>query len=81
MRLVRTGEDYANWALEILVKFRDAEDLQVLTAQRQSGGVSLDVCKIGPGRRLTITFSGTIFHNNHVLNEFDGTVPCAVFPR
>lgn len=40
VRLVRTGEDYANWALEILVKFRDAEDLQVLTAQRQSGGVS-----------------------------------------
>ncbi|KAJ9126337.1 hypothetical protein QFC24_002070 [Naganishia onofrii] len=34
VRLVRTGEDYANWSLEILVKFRDAEDLQVLTAQR-----------------------------------------------
>ncbi|KAJ9118232.1 hypothetical protein QFC22_004139 [Naganishia vaughanmartiniae] len=28
VRLVRTGEDYANWSLEILVKFRDAEDLQ-----------------------------------------------------
>ncbi|KAJ9099824.1 hypothetical protein QFC21_003824 [Naganishia friedmannii] len=38
VRLVRTGEDYANWSLEILVKFRDDEDLQVLTGQRQSGG-------------------------------------------
>jgi hypothetical protein len=28
------------WGLEILVKFRDTEKLQLLTSQRQSGGVS-----------------------------------------
>ncbi|KIL63939.1 hypothetical protein M378DRAFT_78988 [Amanita muscaria Koide BX008] len=31
-------EDYEKWAIDILVKFRDSEKLQVLTAQRQSGG-------------------------------------------
>jgi hypothetical protein len=32
-------EDYAQWAIDILVKFRDNEKLQLLTGQRQSGGV------------------------------------------
>ena len=32
-------EDYDKWAIDILVKFRDTEKLQLLTAQRQSGGV------------------------------------------
>lgn len=31
-------EDYDQWTLDILVKFRDTERLQLLTAQRQSGG-------------------------------------------
>ncbi|KAA1477744.1 P-loop containing nucleoside triphosphate hydrolase protein [Dentipellis sp. KUC8613] len=31
-------EDYDKWAIDILVKFRDNEKLQLLTAQRQSGG-------------------------------------------
>lgn len=30
--------DYSQWSLEILVKFRDEASLQVLSAQRQSGG-------------------------------------------
>ncbi|KAM0751655.1 P-loop containing nucleoside triphosphate hydrolase protein [Meredithblackwellia eburnea MCA 4105] len=30
--------DYEKWGIEILVSFRDGEPLQVLTAQRQSGG-------------------------------------------
>ena len=34
-------EDYDKWAIDILVKFRDTEKLQLLTAQRQSGGVCL----------------------------------------
>ncbi|KAK6511981.1 Structural maintenance of chromosomes protein 5 [Arthrobotrys musiformis] len=34
----RDGCDFENWAIEILVKFREAETMQVLTAQRQSGG-------------------------------------------
>ncbi|KAK6533267.1 Structural maintenance of chromosomes protein 5 [Orbilia ellipsospora] len=32
------GCDFENWAIEIMVKFREAENMQVLTAQRQSGG-------------------------------------------
>lgn len=32
-------EEYEKWAIDILVKFRDTEKLQLLTAQRQSGGV------------------------------------------
>ncbi|KAH0588207.1 hypothetical protein H2248_006920 [Termitomyces sp. 'cryptogamus'] len=31
-------EDYEKWAIDILVKFRDTEKLQLLTGQRQSGG-------------------------------------------
>ena len=31
-------EDYDKWAIDILVKFRDDEKLQLLTAERQSGG-------------------------------------------
>ncbi|KAF8165900.1 P-loop containing nucleoside triphosphate hydrolase protein [Crassisporium funariophilum] len=31
-------EDYEKWAIDILVKFRDSEKLQLLTAHRQSGG-------------------------------------------
>lgn len=35
-------EDYEKWAIDILVKFRDSEKLQLLTGQRQSGGVRHD---------------------------------------
>jgi chromosome segregation ATPase len=37
---VRIGkhEDYDKWGIEIMVKFRDNEQLQLLTATRQSGG-------------------------------------------
>ena len=31
-------EEYDKWAIDILVKFRDSEKLQLLTGQRQSGG-------------------------------------------
>jgi hypothetical protein len=34
-------EDYSQWGIKILVKFRDTEKLQVLTGTRQSGGVIL----------------------------------------
>lgn len=36
-------EDYDKWAIDILVKFRDSEKLQLLTGERQSGGVSCDL--------------------------------------
>ncbi|KAJ7479292.1 hypothetical protein FB451DRAFT_1086724 [Mycena latifolia] len=35
---VRQEEAYDQWAIDILVKFRDTEKLQLLTSQRQSGG-------------------------------------------
>ncbi|TFK29037.1 chromosome structural maintenance protein smc5 [Coprinopsis marcescibilis] len=35
---IREDEDYEKWAIEIYVKFRDTEKLQLLTGQRQSGG-------------------------------------------
>jgi len=35
------NEEYKKWGLDIYVKFRDTEDLQLLTGTRQSGGVSL----------------------------------------
>jgi chromosome segregation ATPase len=38
VRIKEVPEDYSKWGIEILVKFRDAEALQVLTAHRQSGG-------------------------------------------
>ncbi|KAK6350346.1 Structural maintenance of chromosomes protein 5 [Orbilia brochopaga] len=34
----KDGRDFENWAIEIMVKFREIESMQVLTAQRQSGG-------------------------------------------
>lgn len=37
---IEEHEDYAQWAIQILVKFRSSEELQRLTGQRQSGGVS-----------------------------------------
>lgn len=36
---IKENDDYEKWAIEIYVKFRDKEELQLLTAQRQSGGV------------------------------------------
>ena len=33
-------DDYDKWAIDILVNFRNEEKLQLLTGQRQSGGVS-----------------------------------------
>ncbi|THH15953.1 hypothetical protein EW146_g4614 [Bondarzewia mesenterica] len=35
---VQEHEDYDKWRIDIRVKFRDGEKLQLLTAQRQSGG-------------------------------------------
>ena len=36
---INENEDYEKWAIDILVKFRSSEKLQLLTAHRQSGGV------------------------------------------
>jgi hypothetical protein len=34
-------DDFSQWGIKILVKFRDTEKLQVLTGTRQSGGVCI----------------------------------------
>jgi chromosome segregation ATPase len=31
-------DDFEKWAIQIKVKFRDTEDMQILNGQRQSGG-------------------------------------------
>lgn len=38
VRLARDATHYERWGIDILVKFRDTERLQLLTGQRQSGG-------------------------------------------
>jgi hypothetical protein len=37
---VSEHDDYDKWGIDILVSFRDNEEMQLLTGQRQSGGVS-----------------------------------------
>jgi hypothetical protein len=39
---VSEQEDYDKWGIDILVSFRDNEEMQLLTGQRQSGGVSYE---------------------------------------
>lgn len=38
VRLIERGDEYETYSIEIRVKFREEEDLQVLCATRQSGG-------------------------------------------
>ncbi|KZT60822.1 P-loop containing nucleoside triphosphate hydrolase protein [Calocera cornea HHB12733] len=38
IKIGKDEQDYAKWRIEIWVKFRDNEQLQLLTAHRQSGG-------------------------------------------
>lgn len=38
--LAKEGEDYDRWGVNILVKFREEEQLHSLDSERQSGGVS-----------------------------------------
>jgi chromosome segregation ATPase len=35
---IAQAPEFEKWAIDILVKFRDTEKLQLLTGQRQSGG-------------------------------------------
>lgn len=43
---IAQDEDYAKWGMEIKVSFRDGENVQLLTGQRQSGGVSYYLHKL-----------------------------------
>lgn len=44
---IAEDEDYDKWAIDIMVKFRDSERLQLLTGHRQSGGVRATVTCCG----------------------------------
>lgn len=61
-------DDYDKWAIDILVKFRDKEKLQLLTGQRQSGGVSVDQTYSVHG---TYQGLGTITYHYIVPDESD----------
>jgi hypothetical protein len=75
---ISENEDYDKWAIDILVKFRDNENLQLLTGQRQSGGVrGLSFCGFFFERLL---LPGTFLDHYHVSHEFDGGSPSALFP-
>lgn len=66
---------YEDWALEILVKFRDKEELQVLSHQRQSGGVSQSSLLAEPVRVGTDpALVGTIAYHDHVPHELDEAI-------
>ena len=75
---VQEHEDYDKWRIDIRVKFRDGEKLQLLTAQRQSGGVRFNdlraYCYIVNAKYSAGTFSD----HNLVPDEYDGTGPCTV---
>lgn len=83
-------EDYEKWAIDILVKFRDSEKLQLLTAHRQSGGVrSFSPIYRTPGLNDHLFFAflklvafsiGTIPDNYSISYESDRRSPCTLFP-
>jgi hypothetical protein len=66
---IREDEDYDKWALDILVKFRDTERLQLLTGQRQSGGVRMS-CVLHRSV-LNLVSVGTCFDHHPVPDEPD----------
>lgn len=54
---IAKDEDYAKWGIEILVSFRDGEEMNVLSAQRQSGGVRCCLPSSSAGAVPDLTFS------------------------
>lgn len=52
---IHEDEDYEKWAIDIMVKFRDSEKLQLLTGERQSGGVRARFPHIHASRRTPLT--------------------------
>jgi hypothetical protein len=73
-------DDYEKWAITILVKFRDTEQLQQLTAHRQSGGVRrLLQSLLQPAfSRIRMHFPGTFFDNHIIPHEHDRACTSAI---
>lgn len=68
---ISENEDYDKWAIDILVKFRDEEKLQLLTGQRQSGGVSPHLLLLWTYRLTSMFPQGTLFDDNLVSHELN----------
>lgn len=72
---IREHEDYAQWAIEIMVSFRAEDKLHLLTATHQSGGVRNS--SLVPTLSLPTLTSpecsspGTITLHHHVPHEHD----------
>jgi len=77
------AEDYSQWCIEILVKFRERENLQLLTAQRQSGGVrsSYVICVSRDGTESYILMLGTVVDNYYVPHVAHGVRACTFLSR
>ncbi len=74
-------EEYDKWAIDIMVKFRDDEKLQLLTGERQSGGVCSLLALSCSLQHLTASASGTIADHYHVPHESNGASSNPILAR
>ncbi len=73
---VSQDADYDKWAIDILVKFRDDEKLQLLTGERQSGGVSRAPVK---SCIRSNNDTGTFVNDDLIPDELNGACSCTLF--
>ena len=82
---INENEDYEKWAIDILIKFRSSEKLQLLTAHRQSGGVRhLSILKNLCFCRFATEIDTTLFFSPDFVHEVQGTFmgfASLLFPR
>lgn len=64
-------DDYEKWAITILVKFRDTEQLQQLTAHRQSGGVCRSLAASKRGTIANEYHAGAFLDDDLIPHEHD----------
>ena len=65
MILDKVGEDYDQWGIHILVRFREGEILHLLDSERQSGGVGHHrECSFGRGaHEFSLTLPSMRYRN------------------
>lgn len=83
---VHKEDDFSQWAIEIMVKFRSHEPLQVLNAQRQSGGeravstifylMSLQQLALAPFRVVDEINQGMDAHNEKMVHARMVEIAC-----
>lgn len=59
IKIGEADDDYDNWTIDIMVKFRDTEKMQLLTGQRQSGGVC-----VFPVGHFSFDYATHLLHRN-----------------